>query len=330
MKKSSDDPCHDHSDSKRKPYPVTLQITDICRFFCALTVLAVPLSATAQKSTGRPQSGTTFSASATAFHQLKTDIDGGGKFSLSSAFFRFKASYPFSPTTAIGLSLKYDIDDYDFSGSTELGGNAPWNDVRRFGIGIPIFMQLGRRWSLGLTPNINWLQEYGADSNDSISFGITGFAFKSFSKNKSLGLGAVLSKTVEDDSKVFPFLAVDWRFNAHWRLANPFDADVVGPAGLELGFSFSDRWSLRVGGVYRSFRFRLDNKGVAPNGIGENEGVVTFLRLNHSSENDLKFDLYTGATVGGKLELQNADGSKLASRDYDTAPFIAVAFRGDF
>jgi hypothetical protein len=330
MIKSTDDPSRGHCDLKGKLYPAIMRIPVGCRLLCTLLALLVALSATAQESAGRPRSGTTFTASATAFHQPKTDIDGGGNFTLSSAFLRFKVSYPFTPTTAVGLSLKYDIDDYDFSGSTSLGGKDPWNDVRRFGVGIPIFMRLGQRWALGLTPTINWLQEYGADSNDSISYGISGFAFRSFTRDKRLGLGAVFSRTVEDENKVFPILAVDWRFNEHWRLANPFDADVVGPAGLELGYSFNDHWSLRAGGVYRSFRFRLDNEGVAPNGIGENEGIVTFLRLNRSGKGGLKLDIYAGAMLDGKLKLKNAEGSKLISRDYDTAPFIALAFSADF
>ena len=232
MTKSSDDLSYGLTVSKRKPDATTIGIYLGMRLFCTVVALLATLSATAQESAGRPRSGTTFSASATAFHQPKTDIDGGGDFSLSSALIRFKASYQFSPTTAVGMSLKYDIDDYDFSGSTELGGKAPWNDVRRFGIGIPIFMRLGQRWALGLTPTINWLQEYGADSNDSISYGISGFAFKSFARGKRLGLGAVLSKTVEDDTKVFPFLAVDWRFNEHWRLANPLMRTSSAPPAL--------------------------------------------------------------------------------------------------
>lgn len=307
-----------------------MRISIGCRLFCTLVTLLVTLSATAQESSDLSRSGTTLTVSATAFHQPKTDIDGGGDFTLSSAFLRFNANYAYSPTTTVGLSLKYDIDDYDFSGSTAFGGRDPWNDVRRFGVSIPLLKRLGQRWAIGLTPNIDWLQEHGADSDESISFGISGFAFRSFARDKKLGFGVGLFRRMEDDNRVYPFPAVDWRFNEHWRLANPFDADVVGPGGLELGYYFSGRWSLRAGGVFRSFRFRLDKEGVAPNGIGENEGFVTFVRLNRSGKGALKLDLYAGATVNGKLELKNSEGSKLASSDYDTAPFIAVALSGDF
>ena len=129
---------------------------------------------------------------------------------------------------------------------------------------------------------------------------------------------------------MFPFVAVDWRFNEKWRLSNPFEADVLGPAGLELSYTFNQRWYLGGGGVYRSFRFRLDDEGVAPNGIGENEGIVSFLRLHRSGDSGLDLDIYVGATLDGRLELKDSEGAKLASSDYDTAPFVALTFSGEF
>jgi hypothetical protein len=289
---------------------------------------AVPIQARGSDDPPRP--GTTFSASATAFHQPGVNIDGGGEFTLSSGLFRLGVKLPISPATVIGLSVKYDVDDYDFSGLTEFGGLDPWNDVRRFGVSIPIILGLGQSWSLGLSPSIDWLQEYGADSSDSLTYGSSVFAFKSFAKHKRLGLGAGVFRNVEGDVEGFPFIAVDWRFNERWRLSNPFEADVLGPAGLELSYTINERWHIGGGGVYRAFRFRLDDEGVAPNGIGENKGIATFLRLNRSVKSGLDLDIYVGATVRGELELKNADGDRLASSDYSTAPFIAITFGGEF
>ncbi len=290
--------------------------------------MSVPVQARASDDLSR--SGATFSVAATAFHQPGADIDGGGEFTLSSGLFRLGVKLPISPTTVIGLTIKYDVDDYDFSGLTEFGGLDPWNDVRRFGVGIPIITHLGKSWSLGLSPSIDWLREDGADGSDSLTYGSPVFAFKSFAKQKRLGLGAGVFRNVEGEFGAIPFIAVDWRFNEHWRLSNPFQADVLGPAGLELSYTINDHWDIGGGGVYRIFRFRLDDKGVAPGGIGENKGIATFLRLNRSGKSGLGVDIYIGAMVGGELELENADGHNLASSDYSTAPFIAITFGGEF
>ena len=117
---------------------------------------------------------------------------------------------------------------------------------------------------------------------------------------------------------------MDWRFNERWRLSNPFEADALGPAGLELTYSFNNRWHLGGGGVYRSFRFRLNNEGVAPNGVGKNQGIVSFLRLRRAVPSGLEVDFYAGAVLNGELELKDSDGDAVASSDYNTAPFAAV------
>lgn len=286
-------------------------------------------TAYAQLPGGR-HDGFSYSISVTPFHQPKANIDGGGEFSLSSGFLRFRVDRPVSRNTVIGLSLKYDADDYDFSGITEFGGLDPWNDVRRFGIGVPIFMRFANDWSLGISPSVDWLQEAGADSSQSLAFGAPIFGFKRIAKGKSLGLGAGFFRNVEDEWDVFPFIAVNWRFNEKWRLSNPFEADVLGPAGLELSYTFNARWYLGGGGVYRSFRFRLDNDGVAPNGIGENKGIVGFLHLGREGGKGFNIDFYAGATFAGELELLNVDGDEIASSDYSSAPFIAVTFAADF
>jgi hypothetical protein len=283
-------------------------------------------------SEGNPgaRSGISYGFSLAPFYQSSANIDGGGDFSLGSLFSRFKVGASVSERTTVGLSLKYDVDDYDFSEDTAFAGMAPWNDARRVGIGVPIFVRLPNSWSFSLSPAVNWLNEQGADSSESISYGATTFALKSYSRDKSIGLGAGVFRDIDDDSRVFPFIAVDWRFNEQWRLSNPCDADVLGPAGLELSYSFNDRWQLGGGSVYRSFRFRLDGEGVAPDGIGENEGWVGFLRLRRAGQLGVDFDIYAGATFNGKLELSNQIGEEISSSGYETAPFIALSLSGRF
>ena len=295
--------------------------------------LSVWLSCTATTGLAQPVDGPpgmAYDLSVSAIHQPEVDIDGGGEFSLSGGLVRFGVNRSIDSDSSIGLNFSYDIDDYDFSGITEFGGTDPWNDVRRFGISFPYFKLLDRDWALGFSPSVNWLQEYDASSGDSLSYGFTGFATRSFSRTRSLGLGAGIFRTIDDDTEFFPFIAVDWQFNDRWKLSNPFDADALGPAGLELSYRFSDRWQLGGGGVYRSFRFRLDNDGVAPNGVGENKATVAFLRLRRYSPNGLNIDFYAGAALAGELELDDRNGTQLASSDYDSAPFVALTLSMDF
>ena len=276
------------------------------------------------------QSGTKYNLSVSALHQPEVDIDGGGNFSLSSGLLRFGLKRSVGPGSSIGLGLSYDVDDYDFTGITEFGGEDPWNDVRRFGISLPYFKLLNQSWAMGLSPSVNWLQEYDAKSDDSLSYGITGFATRSFTRARSLGFGAGVFKTIDDETDFFPFIAIDWRFNDQWRLSNPFDANALGPAGLELSYRINDRWQLGGGGVYRSFRFRLDNDGVAANGVGENKSAIAFLRLRRFSPTGLNVDFYAGTALAGELKLDDKNGRRLASSNYDDALFVALTLSIDF
>jgi len=275
----------------------------------------------------RSSKETSFDLSVSPVHQFSVDIDGGGSFSQSSALLRLSATRSIAESSTLGLNFKYEADDYDFSGGGGFGGARPWNDIRRFGLSIPFFTRFENNWSFSVSPSIDWLQESGAKSSDSISYGVVAFAFKSLTRDKSLGIGAGVFHDIDDDVRVFPFIVVDWRFNERWRLANPFDAEALGPAGLELSYSINDQWHLGVGGVYRSYRFRLNEQGVAPNGVGKNKGVATFLRLRWETSSNFNMDFYAGAILGGKLELEDSDGRDLSSADYDAAPFVAITFR---
>ncbi len=268
--------------------------------------------------------------SLTPFHQPKVDTENGGDFRLSSLLVRFKVKRAVSPRTVLGLTLKYDVDDYEFSGSDGVGDAPAWTDVRRFGLGIPLFTRPSDAWSLGVTPTLDWLQEHGADTSESFSYGLSAFVSRGYGRDKALGLGAGVFRSVDDDTSVFPIVVVDWRFNEYWRLANPFEADVVGPAGLELSYRFNDHWHLGGGGAYRSYRFRLNDRGVAPRGVGKNTGIVGFMRLRRVVTSGLSFSIYAGVISNGKLEIEERGGNHLSSADYDPAPFAAVTLSGQF
>ena len=303
-------------------------IKNIFRLIASIIMAAAATGGFAQGTTDQPR--VTYDLSISAIHQPDVDIDGGGEFSLSGGMARFGVKRSMEPGSSVGVNFKYDVDDYDFSGITELGGQEPWNDVRRFGVSLPYFKLLNQDWAMGVSPSVNSLQEKDASSDDSLSYGISGFATKSFSRTRSIGFGAGLFRTIDDDTEFFPYIAVDWQFNDQWRLSNPFDADALGPAGLELRYRFNDRWHLGGGAVYRSFRFRLDKDGVAPNGVGKNKATIAFLRLRRLSLSGLNVDFYTGAAISGELELDDEDERNLASSDYDTAPFVALTLSLDF
>jgi hypothetical protein len=72
---------------------------------------------------------------------------------------------------------------------------------------------------------------------------------------------------------VFPYITVNWQMTERLRLINPSRTSPAGPAGLELVYAIDKYWETGLGAAYRSYRFRLEEDGPIPNGIGEYKTV---------------------------------------------------------
>ena len=165
--------------------------------------------------------------------------------------------------------------------------------------------------------------------NDAFGYGAVFAVSYRVSPAFTLGAGAGVFRRTEE-TKGFPYIAVDWKITEDLRLSNPFRTSPSGPAGLELSWRISDRWEIAAGGAYRSFRFRLDDSGVAPNGVGEQESAVGYARLTYRMGRDLKLDLYGGAAFNGKMRINDRDGNELGSDDFETAPMAAFSLTMNF
>jgi hypothetical protein len=269
-----------------------------------------------------------YSFSYAPIYQLETDLDGGGSFDVSRHYLRFDVMRPVNPNLRVGVGLSYDFEKWNFSNLANVGGASPWSTIHRPGIGLPVFYTFSDSWTLGVTPAVEWSGESGARAGDSFTYGAVASLGHSFNRNLVLGVGFGLFDRLEK-TKFFPFILVNWKINEHWRLSNPFRAGPAGPAGLELVYT-PQKWELGIGSAYRSYRFRLDDTSAVPNGVGENEFLAGFLRVQRKLGSKLSLDLAAGALFAGELTIENASGNERGSESYDTAPFVALTFAGRF
>ena len=122
---------------------------------------------------------------------------------------------------------------------------------------------------------------------------------------------------------------VDWQITPEWRLANPLRAGVTGPAGLELSWQPRGAWEWGLGGAWRSLRFRLDDEGSAPNGVGEETLVPVWLR-GVRELGRLRLAIYAGMSLEGELRLENRRGETFSEQRYAAEPFAAIYLSGAF
>jgi hypothetical protein len=200
--------------------------------------------------------------------------------------------------------------------------------VHRAGVGVTFVQRLEGGWRLTATPSAELSGESGAGWGNALAYGAVLSAGKRVGDTLTLGIGAGVFYRLEE-VRVFPYLVVDWRITERLRLSNPLRAGPTGPAGLELVRSLPGGWETGIGGAYRSIRFRLDDEGAAPAGVGEVRAIPAWFRLSHRTGPFL-VDAYAGAVLGGKLSVENGQGDGLGSGTYDPAPFAALRLQARF
>jgi hypothetical protein len=280
------------------------------------------------KGSGR-KAGYSFSFSYTPVYQFETDLDSGGSFDVSRHYLNFDVIRPFGQNLRLGLGLNYEFEKWNFNNMTNVVGATPWGSIHRPGISLPIFYTFSDNWILGFSPSVEYSGESGAKFSESLNYGGILSLSHPFSRNLYLGLGFGLFSRLEKTT-IFPFIVIDWKISEQFRITNPFRAGPAGPAGLEFVYSPAENWELAIGGAYRFYRFRLDDKSAVPNGIGDNKFVVAFLRAQRKLGANFSIDLAGGALFAGKLSIENSTGDKLGSDNYDPSPFLALTLAGKF
>lgn len=249
------------------------------------------------------------------------NLDAGGGFSVGGAILRAGTATGFGNGNRAGITFNYDYFDYSFDDPTAFAGVAPWRILQRIGFAVPLSFAMSDGWSVAVTPSFDWFKENGAKSSDALNWGATFAAAKRFADGNVLGLGFAAFERIEDTS-LFPFPIVDWRFGQNWRLSNPLAAGPTGPAGLQLDYLFDNGWTVGAGFAYREFRARLSASGPVANGIGQISGVPVFLRASRSFDRTFTLNAYVGAVANGELRVESPSGTLLRKEEFDLAPLV--------
>jgi hypothetical protein len=287
------------------------------------------IAATHVAAQGMPPGTTTSSATLSANFIFDTGLDSGGTYSWGSVRGAGSVMRQFTPQIAAGLSVSYEYQDWTFDNPAAFGGTAPWSNINRPRVAMPLFYQPTDDWVLGFIPSVGWSFENGASTGDALEYGAVVTASKIFSPRLRLGLGAAVFYQVYE-TKVFPFPVIDWQIDDNWRVTNPFEGGPAGGAGIELSYAFNERWHMGGGGSYRSYVFRLSQDGPVGNGIGENKFVPIFLRVSYNAGKETRLDFYAAALTGGKLTVKNASGNDLSNDSYKTAPALGMSLQTRF
>lgn len=259
-------------------------------------------------------------------NHLDSDLDSGGEFSLQRAHLRVGASRLFDRENSVGVSLNFGYSGYDFSPAA----GEPWSDIYRFGLSVPIRKKLNDDWSLFALPTFQSTAENGADFSESLTAGVLAGASYRVGDHLSIGPGIGVANQLEESVNVFPILLINWKLNDHITLATGRGFGASQGPGVNLEWQANEQWKMTLGCRYEKLRFRLDENGPTPSGIGEDKGVPIYLGASYALAPFSELSLYAGVRLGGELSLEDKSGDRISRTDHDSAFFSGISWKVGF
>ena len=216
------------------------------------------------------------------------------------------------------------------SGEAGFAGLRPWGDINTLSFGVPISWGLDDKWTLFVIPNVRLTAERGARLGDSVQGG--GFAGASFRVNDRLtiGPGVGVVTQIGDSPDVFPVLLVNWKITDSLSLETGRGLGATLGPGLFLNWEASGKWRFSLGGRFERLRFRLNDDGIAPEGVGEDRSFPIFVGVTHRFNRQVQASFSGGVELGGRFKLDDENGNEIIEEDYDTAGFVGITFRYRF
>lgn len=261
-----------------------------------------------------------------AIHQFDTDLDSGGNYSVSRGYVEPNVSYVLGPLGSIGVSLGYGYSDYNFSSASF----RPWSEVNDLSFSIPIRWAVSSDFQVFAAPSLRFDWEKGADMSDGFTAGAIVGAGWRVSDTLFIGPGAGVFSGLEEDVNAFPVLVLDWQIADNVALKTGSGLGASRGPGLSLEWQASPDWTLGLGGRYEQVRFRLDDQGLAPKGVGEDRAVPIFLTASWAGSDSASLTAVAGVETGGRLSVEDASGTTVSRTNYDPGWFLGFAFRARF
>ncbi len=265
------------------------------------------------------------SAALVGLAETRTDFDGSdGHFSVNRGWAVGSLSRSLGGGLDMGITLRYGYADFDFSTPSALGTEAPWSSIVTPSVGLNLRYRLSQTDLLFGSAQWGASYESGASASKGQTYGGIAGASRFFSPTSMLGIGVGVFRDV-NRTRIVPVVLVNWQIDDHWYVTNPLEAGPAGGAGLELGYRFDDTWSLALAAGMRNSRFRLDDSGPVPNGIGQESGVPVFAELTYKVGKNGSIVGYAGVVAAGNLRVMDSNGATLSSSDYDAAAIVGLS-----
>lgn len=273
--------------------------------------------------------GVTFKVNSSVESRFDTDLEDGGELGVTRFNFGVAVNIPVNEDWSVDVRGGYSFADFDFGGTTGFAALDPWADIHTIEFAAIINYDCCEDWQVFGGPIVQFARESDVDIGDAFTGGAVLGATHVVNDKLLIGGGVGVVSQIENDVRIFPVIIVNWQFQDDWLLTSTTTGSRGG--GLEVVYDLCENWDLAIGGAYEFERFRLDDSGIAPDGVGESTGLPLWLRATYKLDKNIELDVFGGLNLGAEVDLYDDRGHRITGDETDSAPlFVGASVRVKF
>ncbi|MCA9294995.1 MAG: hypothetical protein KC983_00730 [Phycisphaerales bacterium] len=263
----------------------------------------------------------TWSLQTGAEYHDEVSLDAGGDIESWAAGLALATNITLNRDARLTISGAYVYEQFDFAGTSGFGSLNPWENVHTFEASARFAWDVTNDVTMFAGPVFVFSGEDGSKTSDSIMGG--GFIGATYQVNDELIIGGGVGATtwLEDDVRLFPIIILEWRFTDTMRITS---SNYAIRRGVEFQWDAMENVTLGVGAAYSERRFRLDDNGLGPNGVGEVQKFPLYAKVSWRPNDDANIDLLLGSNFSGSVEFLDNGGNTLGASDFDTQLFAGI------
>ncbi len=262
-------------------------------------------------------------------HQSEADLkDSSGGFAVDRWFISVGMDYVWDKRTSLGFSVGGGKSSYEFNDLTGFGAGDPWNKIEDTRLSATWRFGFGDTGTIILIPTARFNGENG--TSDTTTYGLYAAATWWINEDLTIGPGVGVFTKLEDGSRIFPILAIEWDITERWNLSTARGLAASQGPGLTLSYKLNEDWSLGLSGRYEDIEFRLDDDGQAAGGVGRDQSLPLVFMATLDPSPKFSLSVFAGIELGGSLTLKDRYGDELEESDYDPAPLFGATFEARF
>ena len=255
-------------------------------------------------------------------HQFDASINDGGDVGVTRSGLELRWDETITEVDDLAFKFQYQHDDWDFGGTTGLGGQNPFGAIDTIDFGI--------EWTHKYSEKTSWFfgtmirSSYEHDFNEGLIWAGHAGLTHQYSPTLTLGVGAGIMGLVQDDARSFPVFVVNWEINPDLRLTSNISTRFGGRTGVELVWTGRDDWTLGAGVAYDYSRFSLDDSGIAPSGAAQVTSVPLSLRATYHASPTFDITFLGGVVFAGRIEVIDQSRIEVDAEDFDPAGTFGI------